>query len=200
MHPSIALLTCAMVAADGVRAAVTSLFIPGFDTQSLSVDVVGVEGDKTTYALQKGVYTNAEDDESGFVGTATLVEGPDYASLTYEYNQDDLSLTIGYDCSLNGEIALCSGVQDGITYTLTETASPFEVAVGTTAAGAAGSGSTPTATKASDVAQVSQTGSSSRTSSAAESTSTGDGAGSLSVSSTTTFGAVAAIVLGLLAL
>ncbi len=55
----------------GVSAAVTSLYFPGFDPQSLSVDVLGVEGDKTTYAVQKGVYTDSLDDESGFEGTGT---------------------------------------------------------------------------------------------------------------------------------
>ncbi|KAF9042743.1 hypothetical protein BDZ89DRAFT_1128363 [Hymenopellis radicata] len=90
----VALSIGALFAVQAVSAAVTSLYFPGFDPQSLSVDVLGVEGDKTTYAVQKGVYTNSLEDESGFEGTATLVEGPDSAYFTYVFPDSSEPLTL----------------------------------------------------------------------------------------------------------
>ncbi|KAF9032165.1 hypothetical protein BDZ89DRAFT_1158633 [Hymenopellis radicata] len=138
------------------------LYFPGFDPQSLSVDVLGVEGDKTTYAVQKGVYTNSLEDESGFDGTATLVEGPDSAYFTYVFPDSSEPLTLGYDCALKDGLAICSGVQDGTTYTETETALGFEVAIGATAVVTGDSSASATQTSGG----VAKTGTSSSTASA----------------------------------
>lgn len=52
----------------GVRAQ-SSLYIPGFDPQAISVDQVGVGADgRTTYVLQPGTPTDTDEDV-GFFGT-----------------------------------------------------------------------------------------------------------------------------------
>lgn len=57
--------TCLHIAA----LAQTSLFIPGFDPQPISADILGVDAQgRTTWALHKGAPTDTFDD-SGFVGT-----------------------------------------------------------------------------------------------------------------------------------
>jgi len=116
----------------------TSLFIPGFDPQPISADVVGVDaGGSTTWALQPGSVT-ADEDQS-FEGTVTLVEGADGAQLTYA--DDALSLTLGYDCTFSSGVALCSGAADGTAFTETETVSSFAVALGTASAPASATNS-----------------------------------------------------------
>ncbi|KAF8901308.1 hypothetical protein CPB85DRAFT_1324064 [Mucidula mucida] len=184
----VALSFGALFAVQGVSAAVTSLYFPGFDPQSLSVDVLGVEGDKTTYAVQKGVYTNSLDDESGFEGTATLVEGPDSVYFTYEDPDAAEPLTLGFDCALSDGMAICSGIQDGITYTATETAVGFEVAIGTTAAVTGDSSASVTQTSGG----AAKTGTSSSTASGSQSTS--DAAGMLVASSNLAIGATVTVL------
>lgn len=51
-------------------AAQTSLFIPGFDPQPISADILGVDSEsRTTWALHKGAVTGTFEDDSGFIGT-----------------------------------------------------------------------------------------------------------------------------------
>ncbi|KAJ3989423.1 hypothetical protein F5890DRAFT_1252343 [Lentinula detonsa] len=117
----------------------TSLYIPGFDDQPISADIVGVDSSgHTTWDLQPGSVT--DDSDGGFVGTVTLVEGADGAHLTYA--DASLSLTLGYDCTFSSGQAICSGADnDGVTFTETETISSFAVALGTaTVAGASATG------------------------------------------------------------
>ncbi|KAK7040854.1 hypothetical protein VNI00_009450 [Paramarasmius palmivorus] len=128
-------------------AAQTSLYLPGWDEQALSADILGVDDKgRTTWQIQRGASTAADDDESGFRGTFTLVEGSDYVSYTVEDPQ--LSVGFGYDCSLSGDIAACSAVVEGQTVTVTESISRFLVQGGSTIAGvtptAGGSASVPT--------------------------------------------------------
>jgi len=50
----------------------TTLFLPGFDPQPLSVDVAGVDAQgRTTYILQTGALTDTNQDY-GFIGTGSL--------------------------------------------------------------------------------------------------------------------------------
>ncbi|KAJ8088222.1 hypothetical protein AAF712_005897 [Marasmius tenuissimus] len=153
MHRKSALL--AFAAVFHVAAAQTSLWVPGFDEQALSADVIGVDTAKgrTTYRIQRGASTAANDDESGFTGTFTLVEGSDYAS--YNLAQGQVSMTM--DCSISGSLGLCSGLDGSTVVTATETVSRFLVQGGSTAtdaamptgsvSGSGGSGKAATPTK-----------------------------------------------------
>ncbi|KAJ7578464.1 hypothetical protein C8J56DRAFT_898013 [Mycena floridula] len=130
-----------------------SLYIPGFDAQPISADVLGVDGQgRTTWALHAGAPTNS-DDQVDFVGTATLVEGPNDATLTLV----EENITIGYVCALSAGVAKCSGPgENGAIVTETESISFMAVQAGTTVAQ-----SKPTGTGASDsVKASSQTASS----------------------------------------
>ena len=90
---------------------------------------------------------------------ATLVEGPNDASLTYV--NPDAQLTMGYACSLSGDLAVCSTVSGTETIFATMTASRFVIQVGNTAAAAQTESATPPATatpsKPSQTSQPSQT-------------------------------------------
>ncbi|KAF9261406.1 hypothetical protein L218DRAFT_1001686 [Marasmius fiardii PR-910] len=139
MHLKIATL----VVVAGIQAAIaqTSLWIPGFDEQALSADVIGVDtaNGRTSYRIQRGASTAANDDESGFTGTFTLVAGTNYAS--YNYAQNGVSIT--YDCSISGSLGLCSGSDGSTIATATETVRPFLVQGGGTVTNTAPTG-TPT--------------------------------------------------------
>lgn len=51
----------------------TSLYIPGFDPQPISADIMGVDSEgRTTWALHKGAATGTTDDGSDFVGTGVF--------------------------------------------------------------------------------------------------------------------------------
>jgi len=85
----------------------TSLFIPGFDPQPLSVENLGTDGQgRTTWEILPGTPTG-NSDEVAFVGTATLVEGPNDAHLAY--NNAQMSLTLDIQCGINNGIAACTG-------------------------------------------------------------------------------------------
>lgn len=98
----------------------------------------------------------------------TLVEGATHAFLTYVMAENDPPLTLGYDCDLQDGVAVCSGVEEGTTYTATETISAFDVVIGTTAAvtgdsasstaNVSGSGKSGTATSSSSGAQNTSNG------------------------------------------
>jgi len=107
----------------------TSLFIPGFDPQPLSADILGVDTQgRTTWALHPGSPTDTLND-AGLIGTATLVEGPNDASLTYVAPQ----FTMGVACTLSDSLAVCSATSGGTVATATETVTRFAVQGGTTA-------------------------------------------------------------------
>ncbi|KAI0247341.1 hypothetical protein BJV78DRAFT_945165 [Lactifluus subvellereus] len=85
----------------------TSLFIPGFDPQPLSVENLGTDGQgRTTWEILPGTPTGISD-EVAFVGTATLVEGPNDAHLAY--NNAQMSVTLDIQCGINNGIAACTG-------------------------------------------------------------------------------------------
>lgn len=116
----------------------TSLYIPGFDPQPISANVVGVGSDgRTTWALQKG-QADATDTKSyaDFHGTATLVEGPKDAFLTYA--DASALFTIGVTCTFtHSTLAVCAIAQGGSTATQTEVITHVPVQ---------GQSATPTAT------------------------------------------------------
>ncbi|KAF5377067.1 hypothetical protein D9757_007692 [Collybiopsis confluens] len=102
----------------------TSLYIPGFDSQPIDASMAGVDSSgQTTWLLSPGPVT--ADEDSGFVGTVTLVEGSDSAHLTYA--GPDVSL--GIDCALASGLAVCSGSADGTVATETETIVSIAVAL-----------------------------------------------------------------------
>ncbi|KAF9469414.1 hypothetical protein BDZ94DRAFT_1303886 [Collybia nuda] len=111
----------------------TSLYIPGFDPQPISADILGVDAQgRTTWALHQGARTGTFDD-SGFIGTATLVEGPNDVSFTFAAPE----FTMGIGCSLSGDVAVCSTGTGAEAAVATETISRILVQAGTTAAAAA---------------------------------------------------------------
>ncbi|KAJ3930411.1 MAG: hypothetical protein NXY57DRAFT_962724 [Lentinula lateritia] len=163
MHGSLILIGIA-AGLQRVIAQSTSLYIPGFDPQPISANIVGVDSNgRTTWDLIPGSVT--DDSEGGFIGTVTLVEGSDGAHLTYA--DASLSLTLGYDCTFSSGQAICSGVEndEGITFTETEAISSFAVALGTATAASAsatgtGSSSSQVSGSESGSAAPTQTGSS----------------------------------------
>ncbi|KAI9435178.1 hypothetical protein H4582DRAFT_1973411 [Lactarius indigo] len=85
----------------------TSLFVPGFDPQPLSAAELGTDGQgRTTWEIVPGSPTGTFT-EVDFVGTATLVEGPNDAHLVY--NNAPLSVTLDIQCGINNGIAACTG-------------------------------------------------------------------------------------------
>ncbi|KAF8077599.1 hypothetical protein FPV67DRAFT_1662415 [Lyophyllum atratum] len=115
----------------GSALAQTSLYIPGLDPQPLIADILGVDGQgRTTWALHQGALTDPAD--GGLPGTATLVEGANDVSFTYV--PPGGAFTIGRECSLSGNLAICSATVSGEAVTETETADRILVQAGTTAA------------------------------------------------------------------
>jgi len=113
----------------------TSLYIPGFDPQAISADVEGVDAQgRTTWLLHGGAPSGTFTDPGDvFPATATLVEDASEAHLTLVFD----SVTVGADCSISGNVAVCSAIESGTPVTETETFTPIEVQAGTTAALAA---------------------------------------------------------------
>ncbi|KAG6840971.1 hypothetical protein C0991_002953 [Blastosporella zonata] len=78
-----------------------------------------------------------------------MVEGPDDVSFTYV--DPGGAFTMGSECALSNGLAICSATISGEVVTETETADPFIVQAGTTAAP-----STPTATISTSTSLLSQ--------------------------------------------
>ncbi|KAI0048167.1 hypothetical protein FA95DRAFT_1605494 [Auriscalpium vulgare] len=105
----------------------TSLFIPGFDEQPLSAVNLGVDAaGRTTWAIAPGALTGTWQ-EAAFYGTATLVEGPNDAHVSYA--NTDLSLSFDIECGLQNGVAACTAPVGYFTtpYIFTESAAPFIV-------------------------------------------------------------------------
>ena len=107
-------------------AAEVSLYVPGFDPQPLTAVRAGVEDGQTTWLLAAGV-ASGDLDDSGLIGTATLVQGANRASLTYV--PPDGSFTMGIDCTLDNGAAVCVGAEGTNVATVTEVPTPFAVQV-----------------------------------------------------------------------
>ncbi len=127
---------------------------------------------------------------------ATLVEGSDYASLTYVAPDPSAALTIGYACSIDSGVAVCSGEAAGATILETETVSAFGVEGGATetAAGTVATGSSSTLKAGSSTAKTGS-GSSSGTA-ASTGTSSGSAASSTQSNSSSAISASSKIVMG----
>ncbi|CCL99625.1 uncharacterized protein FIBRA_01644 [Fibroporia radiculosa] len=112
-------------------AAITSLYIPGFDPQPVTANVLGVGADgATTYLIAPGVSSGTFDD-SGFDGPATLVVGASSVGLTYiDPNVGNLF----ENCGIADGLAVCTDVIEQVgpmsftsTVVVTETVSSFPV-------------------------------------------------------------------------
>ncbi|KAK0211799.1 hypothetical protein IW262DRAFT_363190 [Armillaria fumosa] len=182
-------LSLFFVAVAGLQGALgqTSLYVPGFDAQALSVEVAGVADGHTTFIIQPA----ADATDSQFVGTATLVEGSDYASLTYVDPDASAAFTVGYACTIASGVAVCSGEAAGVTLLETETVSAFGVEGGATetAAGTVATGSSSTAKAGSGSSSGTATGS-------AASSTNSNSSSAISASSKTALGAIG-VLLGL---
>ena len=119
----------------------TSLFVPGFDPQPLSVGDLGTDAQgRTTWEIVPGSLTGTFS-EPAFIGTgallfcfpsliaqylthgpATLVEGPNDAHLVY--NNAELSITMDVQCGITNGNAVCTENPGFVT---TQTAQPFVV-------------------------------------------------------------------------
>lgn len=128
---------------------------------------------------------------------ATLVEGSDYASLTYVAPDPSAALTIGYACSIDSGVAVCSGEAAGATILETETVSAFGVEGGATetAAGTVATGSSSTLKAGSSSTAKTGSGSSSGTA-ASTGTSSGSAASSTQSNSSSAISASSKIVMG----
>ncbi|KAM6503229.1 hypothetical protein JOM56_000172 [Amanita muscaria] len=106
-----ALLTLALFACSAYGAE-TSIFVPGFDPQPLSMDYITTDTKgHTVWALY--ATGDPSNDIVAVPGTLTLVEGSDYMSLGYSYP----SLTIHEECSLASDAAVCTVTSSGTTET-----------------------------------------------------------------------------------
>jgi len=131
-------------------AALTSLYIPGFDPQPVTANLLGSQNGVTSYIIAPGV-SSAGMDESGFDGPATLVVGPSTAAVTYIDEDDGVALY--ENCNIQDGVAVCEDVvvamgSGGLTMTqtTTETADPFAVQGGAAATGAAAISTSPVPT------------------------------------------------------
>ncbi|KAJ3493855.1 hypothetical protein NMY22_g20152 [Coprinellus aureogranulatus] len=150
-------VTLASVCAGFVASATAqtvSLYLPLFDPQPLTADVAGVgAGGQTTWLVR-----GSGGPEGGFIGTATLVQGPTGASFTFA-SPEATGLTLGYECTFEGENAVCSGAdEDGTVVTETDSIEFLDVTLGTTVPGAQ-------VTSAPDASTTSSAGTASTTSS-----------------------------------
>ncbi|PBK78747.1 hypothetical protein ARMSODRAFT_1011290 [Armillaria solidipes] len=191
-------LSLFFVAVAGLQGALgqSSLYVPGFDAQALSVEVAGVADGHTTFIIQPAPDATGSD---GFVGTATLVEGSDYASLTYVAPDPSSAFTVGYACSIASGVAVCSGEAAGVTILETETVSAFGVEGGATetAAGTVTTGSSSTLKAGSSSTAKTGSGSSSGTatsSGSAASSTQSNSSSAISASSKTVMGAMGVIL------
>jgi len=105
----------------------TSLYIPGFDEQPVSVSNIGVDSDgRTTWQIQPGKPTGTVP-PAPFPLTVTMVQGPSDAVVHASLPQFEISLS----CALSSSMANCIGdLEQGgqtITTSLRETMKPFLV-------------------------------------------------------------------------
>ncbi|EIN07015.1 hypothetical protein PUNSTDRAFT_121251 [Punctularia strigosozonata HHB-11173 SS5] len=123
MHKAVTLLALACGAQ--VSFAQLSLYLPGFDPQPLTASEVGVDSaGRTTWAIAAAP-TVTDDADIGIVGTATLVEGSDYASVIDIDTID--SLTVEAACTIAGGNAVCVADDGSETATATEPVSFIQV-------------------------------------------------------------------------
>ncbi|PFH51790.1 hypothetical protein AMATHDRAFT_2703 [Amanita thiersii Skay4041] len=105
-------LSLALLAASRLALAeqLTTLNLPGFSQQSLSADFLSLDSQGRTVWAVQGVLLS---------GTATLVEGPGYASVDYKNDGDIVLVSLKQECSITGNTAVCSGNLNGAVETIT---------------------------------------------------------------------------------
>ncbi|KAI0027474.1 hypothetical protein K488DRAFT_61505, partial [Vararia minispora EC-137] len=121
------------------------LIVPGFDPQPLSAAVIGTDAaGHTTWQIMPGTATDSA--AVDFVGTATLVESPSDAHLTYQ--NPALSLDFEITCNIAASVATCTGLKGFQTSpfplgTQTAFAVQGDAALPTSALGGSASNATP---------------------------------------------------------
>ncbi|KAF9466128.1 hypothetical protein BDZ94DRAFT_1252173 [Collybia nuda] len=136
----LATLSCAFQIV--VAQLMTPLYVPGFSSQPMSADVLGIdEQGRTTWALQGGA-SRTIGGKVGFPGTATLVQGPGFASITYA--DPTGTLTLDKSCRLSVGLAFCGTSTGSESAIAVETPILFPVQVGMTIAPVTSSGTQPT--------------------------------------------------------
>ncbi|KAK7038191.1 hypothetical protein R3P38DRAFT_2904913 [Favolaschia claudopus] len=119
----------------------TSVYVPFIDAQPISADIIGIDEalGRTTYALHQGAKTGTwADQQDNMPGTATLIEGSDFASLAYNVADPKFgTMTFGGACSIQGGSAVCVEAQEGgfegaTTFTETESVVPFGLQIAPT--------------------------------------------------------------------
>ncbi|KAH9843131.1 uncharacterized protein C8Q71DRAFT_736018 [Rhodofomes roseus] len=130
--------------------ALTSLYIPGFDPQPVTANLLGSQDGVTSYVIAPGV-SSAGMDDYGIEGPATLVVGPNTAGVTYI--DEGVGLAMYESCNIQDGISVCEDVviamgSDGLTMTqtVTETVAPFAVQGGAAVTGAAAISTSPVPT------------------------------------------------------
>ncbi|EPS99487.1 hypothetical protein FOMPIDRAFT_124195 [Fomitopsis schrenkii] len=117
----------------------TSLFIPGFEPQPVTANLIGSQNGVATYVIAPGG-SSVGKYAYGFAGPATLVAGPSTAALTYF--DENLGLANYENCNVADGIAVCEdvGIAMGsrgttVTTTVTQTVELFAVQGGASATG-----------------------------------------------------------------
>ncbi|EMD38146.1 hypothetical protein CERSUDRAFT_82383 [Gelatoporia subvermispora B] len=152
MHAAILTAVASLLASTQLVTAQTSLYVPGFDPQPITADLLGVGPDgQTTWLIAPGV-SSAGLDDNGFDGPATLIEDSNEAHLIYIDPTQGIDMY--EDCVISDGIAACTALNAWLnpgptteTDLFTETASPMEVQ---------GGGATSISTPAALTAPVSQ--------------------------------------------
>ncbi|KAF9532875.1 hypothetical protein CPB83DRAFT_806489 [Crepidotus variabilis] len=113
----------------------TGLFIPGFDPQPVSADIIGIGSDgHTTWAIHQGQRTPGDTSSYEDFGTATLVQGPSDAYLTYVNSA--AKVTLAESCTVSDStLAICAVFGQGLSGTQTEVYTPIPVQIGLTLTG-----------------------------------------------------------------
>ncbi|KAJ9212971.1 hypothetical protein DTO166G4_5475 [Paecilomyces variotii] len=96
-----AALSLALVAGVSAQSTVT-LFLPGFDTQSMVASVVGSDATATTYAL--GCAPDVDSEDCGVPPGFTIVQG----ASTMDYVMSIPSEYVSMGCKLESDVADCS--------------------------------------------------------------------------------------------
>ncbi|TFY69959.1 hypothetical protein EVG20_g2921 [Dentipellis fragilis] len=114
----------------------TSLWIPGFDPQPLSVVILGADANQhTTWEILPGSLTGTFSQPT-FIGTAIMIQGPQDAHVTWQGDGDLAGQSFEITCSVTGIVADCTAPNGYFTtpYVFPQTVEPFIVQGGQYAA------------------------------------------------------------------
>ncbi|GAD94170.1 hypothetical protein PVAR5_2792 [Paecilomyces variotii No. 5] len=184
-----AAFSLALVAGASAQSTV-SLFLPGFDTQSMVASVVGSDSVATTYSI--GCAPNVDSEDCGVPPGFTIAQG----ASTMNYVMSIPSEYVSMGCKLKGDVADCSeSISPSPTYSgasVTETTviglKSYYQAVVVTAGAATGAAATTGATPAANTASATGAAASSGFSTATSSKTSASGSAAHASSSTSTGG------------